>query len=364
MKQRLDLVSFQLCQLDSKMMSLKANKAILLINLGSPQSPTRPSIRRYLRQFLSDRRVMTMPAPLRWMIVNLVIAPFRPSVIKSSYQSIWSDQGFPLIVHAEKLAAGVLTLLDESFLVEIGMRYGQPDLNKTLEKIRLAGVQQLLIFPLFPQYSSATTGSIIEQCMNIIRSWNVIPEVTFISSFYRHPKFIEAWRQRGESYIQQQPDHILFSFHGLPESHILEGDVTSKHCLKSASCCFSENAVNGCYRAQCFKTAELIAEALSLDSSNYSISFQSRLGKAKWLEPYTNQYVKQLAEKGVKNLLVFCPSFVADCLETTHEIQAEVKEEFLKCGGKNLTLVPSLNSSQTWIQMLASIIKEKLKIVA
>ncbi len=303
-----------------------------------------------------------MPAPLRWLIVNLVIAPFRPSAIKSSYQSIWSEQGFPLIVHAKKLATGISSLLDKTCLVEIGMRYGLPDLNNTLEKIRQTGVQQLLIFPLFPQYSSATTGSIIEECMNIIRGWNTIPEVTFVSSFYQHPLFIEAWRQRSQSLIQQHPDHVLFSFHGLPESHILDGDVTQEHCLKSDSCCLSENAIHGCYRAQCFKTAGMIAETFSLDHSKYSISFQSRLGKAKWLEPYTTRHVKHLAEKGVKNLLVFCPSFVADCLETTHEIQSEIKEEFLNCGGESLTLVPSLNSSQPWIKAVASMIKEKLNI--
>lgn len=342
-------------------MSNNVRKAILLINLGSPQSPEISSIRRYLRQFLSDKRVMTMPAPLRWMIVNLFIAPFRPSAIQSSYQSIWSEQGFPLIVHAQELAAGVLPLLDKNWMIEIGMRYGQPDLNSVLEKIRLAGVEQLLIFPLFPQYSSATTGSIIEECMDIVQQWTIIPEMTFISSFYGHPLFIEAWRQLSAPLLQQQPDHVLFSFHGLPESHILEGDVTHKHCLKSDSCCLSENPIQGCYRAQCFKTAEKITEALSLDPSKCSISFQSRLGKAKWLEPYTIQYVKELAEKGVKNLLVFCPSFVADCLETTYEIQAEVKEEFLKSGGKSLVLVPSLNASQAWIEAVAGIIKEKLK---
>ncbi len=340
-------------------MPVKPRKGVLFINLGSPDSPDIADIRKYLKEFLSDKRVMTMPAILRWMIVNLFIAPFRPAAIQKNYQSIWNEEGFPLIVHGKELTAAVSRLLGEEYLIELAMRYGKPTLHKSLEHLRHSSLEKLLIFPLFPQYASATTGSIVEKTMDIIKSWTVIPELKIISSFYQHSAFIHAWISQAKPFLESKPDHILFSFHGLPESHIAAADVSGRHCLQDVNCCQTDSKYHsGCYRAQCFKTASSLTKKLGLSESQVSISFQSRLGKAKWLEPLTIHHVKQLAGRGIKNLLVFCPSFVADCLETTYEIQDEVKSEFLASGGENLSLVPSLNSSQSWIEGLVAMVGE------
>jgi protoporphyrin/coproporphyrin ferrochelatase len=339
----------------------KGKQGVLLVNMGSPLSPSTGHIRKYLAEFLSDKRVMTMPGLMRWLILNLFILPFRPSRIKGKYESIWDGQGFPLLMHGKGLVEGVADLLGDEYEVALAMRYGSPSLENELEKFRQKGVHQLLILPLFPQYASATTGSIVEKVFETIGRWQVIPELITVHSFYDYPPFIQAWVSKAKAFLESNPDWILFSFHGLPESHILEGDPGGETCLKKDDCCSKITGQNvGCYRAHCIQTAKRIAKGLDVTDNEYSISFQSRLGRTRWLEPFTLNEVKRLAEQGIKRLMILCPSFVADCLETTEEIEVEVKNEFIKHGGRELILVPSLNTSQNWIECVAGMISQRM----
>lgn len=333
---------------------------VLLINLGSPDSPRPKDLRRYLKQFLSDPRVMGMTAPIRWLILNAFILPFRPRKISKKYQFIWQDEGFPLIHHGQKLTQRLAEELPK-LKIRLAMRYGNPSLQKVLDEFKGDGIDELVILPLFPQYASATTGSVLEEVMRCLGEWEIIPGLRCIRDFFDHPGFINAWKVQGAKYWSRKPDHVLFSFHGLPESHIEQADPSGHHCLKREDCCNTISSINsGCYRAQCISTATRIAERLDIPESSWSVSFQSRLGRAHWLSPYTTDKVVELASKKIETLLVFCPSFVADCLETTEEILVEIKDLFLKHGGSHLELVPSLNSSEVWVDALVDLIGENV----
>ncbi len=334
---------------------------ILLINLGSPASPKTGAIRSYLREFLSDPRVMTMPTLVRWIILYCFILPFRPGKIKEKYEKIWEADGFPLIKHNRALADKISLLTGKNYLVEPVMRYGLPSIESGLNRFKKAGIEKLIVLPLFPQYSSATSGSILEKVMAVIKKWDTIPQTTVIPYFYHHPSYISVCVSIGKEYWKKNPDHVLFSFHGLPESHILKADSTHHHCLKEDHCCdVISNTNSACYRAQCVQTAMAVARKLDIPVQKYTISFQSRLGRSAWLGPYTSDTVAQLAQSGAKHLLVFCLSFVADCLETTEEILVEEKKNFINNGGENLVLVPSLNSSQDWAEAVIDILSESI----
>lgn len=348
--------------MNSNAIEKRGKTGVLLVNLGSPDSPSTTHIRNYLAEFLSDKRVMAMPSILRWLILWLFILPFRPSAIKSKYQSIWNGKEFPLLQHGKCLVEGVASQLGEGFSVNLAMRYGTPSLQQQLIELQKQKISRLLVFPLFPQYSSATTGSILEKVLRIISSWEVIPELVTVSSYCDEPSFINSWVSRAQSCMEKRPDWILFSFHGLPESHIVKGDISGDICLKTDNCCAVYNSSNTtCYRAQCFQTAREIERKLNTGDIGRSVSFQSRLGRSRWLEPYTIDEVRRLAEQGIKRLMVFCPSFVADCLETTEEILMEVKNEFIAKGGEELLLVPSLNSENHWVSAVAGMIRSRLE---
>ncbi|MBU2645497.1 ferrochelatase [bacterium] len=337
-------------------------KSVLLVNLGSPEKPETGSIRAYLKQFLSDPRVMDMPAAIRWLILYLFILPFRPAAILPKYAKIYEKEGFLLIRHSRDLVDALSQKLGPEYKVELAMRYGKPSLREALQRIEQTGISDLLVIPLFPQYASATTGSILEAFFETIKSWTVFPRIQVLPQFYERTGFISAWASRAESYLRENPDHILFSFHGLPESHLLKADHSETHCLTSQVCCDKLDSRNhACYRAQCFQTARSIADALGIHQSDYSVGFQSRLGRAKWIGPYTSEIISRLGEEGVRHLLVFCPSFTVDCLETVEEIQVEERDRFLKHGGQRLTLVPSLNSEKAWVDALAHIIEREME---
>ena len=337
-------------------------KSVLLVNLGSPERPESGSIRKYLKTFLSDPRVMDMPSVIRWLILYLFILPFRPAVIREKYQKIWDEDGFLLLKNSQRLVESLSDELGPEYNVEMGMRYSKPSIRNALKRIELLGASELIIIPLFPQYASATTGSILEHLFNIIKSWVSFPRITVLSRFHSHPGFIRAWVKVAETYLSEKPDHILFSFHGIPEKHILKADQSGAQCLESQQCCQNLHSKNSnCYRAQCFQTARNIAKAIGINEKDYTVSFQSRLGKAKWIEPYTSVVIEKLGSAGVQNLLVFCPSFVADCLETVEEIGGEETERFLLSGGRKLTLVPSLNAEDVWVNTLVDMISQKSK---
>jgi len=335
---------------------------ILLINLGSPERPDTGSIRKYLRTFLSDPRVMDMPVIIRWLVLYLFILPFRPGVILPKYKKIWDGERFLLVKMGQQLVQALSEKLGPSFQVQMAMRYSEPSIENVLKRFKMSNSSELLVVPLFPQYASATTGSILERVFDTLKSWTVFPRIRVIPHFFDNPGFINAWACIAEPYLAKNPDHILFSFHGLPEKHILKADHSGSHCLSSDNCCTNLDSTNyNCYRAQCFQTARLIAASLGIEEERYSIGFQSRLGRTQWIGPATSELVVKLAEKGVRHLLVCCPSFVADCLETVEEIQHEEQERFLESGGEVLTLVPSLNVERIWVDALRDLIRKELE---
>jgi len=334
-------------------------KSVVLVNLGTPDRPDKRSIRRYLKAFLSDARVMDISPVLRWMILQLAILPLRPRTILPKYRKLWDGERFLLMGHSEHLIRELSERLGRNYSVRLAMRYGNPSLVDILEEIEQERAEELIVVPLFPQYASATSGSVIEKVLETLRFWPVFPKIRIISQFYDDRGFAEAWRQVAEPYLGLKPDHLLFSFHGLPESHIKKADLSGR-CLATPECCSRLAASNGyCYRAQCFQTARAIAELLVISDNQYSIAFQSRLGRTRWLGPSTSETIQRLAASGIRDLLVCCPSFVADCMETVEDIGEVERERFVACGGRTLTLIPSLNSHPAWVEALASLISGK-----
>ena len=285
--------------------------------------------------------------------------PFRTSASAKTYREIWTKEGSPLLVHGKNLTAKIRSQFADEVAIELAMRYQEPSIHNGLESLRAQKVSKILVVPLFPQYASATTGSIHEKVMEIVSGWQVVPEMCFVDHFYEQQGMIEAFAANGKKYDPNSYDHVLFSFHGLPERHIKKAD-SCNFCLKD-SCCDKLQVENQlCYKAQCHATARAVADQCSLAEKKYTICFQSRLGKDPWIEPFTSQVVQKLAKEGKKKVLVFCPAFVADCLETTFEIGKEYREDFIEAGGEQLDLVESLNAGQNWVMALADLIKSKL----
>lgn len=333
---------------------------VLLINLGSPKAPTVKAVRAYLKQFLSDPLVIDINPLARWLLLNLFILPFRPKKSAAAYQKIWSDQGSPLIIHTEALAKKVASQLGENYTVETGMRYGSPSIEEGLKKILSKGVSQIQVLPLYPQFASSSTESSLRALFRVAQKLKLVPPIKVIPPFYEDPRFIRAFAQQGRDIIDSlKPDHVLFSFHGLPERHIRKLDKSGHTCFKANNCCEKiEEANQACYRAHCFQTAKLIAGELGLPRSQFTISFQSRLGRAPWIKPYTDFMLKDFPKRGIKKLVVFCPSFVADCLETLEEIEIRGRESFLLNGGECLKLIPSLNADPLWVKGICHLLKQ------
>ncbi len=330
-------------------------KGILLVNLGTPDSFKPSDVYKYLIEFLTDPRVIDLPYFKRQLLVRGIIVPFRYKQSAKCYKQIWTDQGSPLLTYGKQLQQLLQESMGENYVVKLAMRYQSPSLEKALNAFQKENIHDLTILPLFPQYSSACTGSIYEKAFSILSKWQVMPSLRFVSDFYSQKNFIEAHVERGKSHNLEDYDHILFSFHGLPEKLITKAD-TSNLCLKCTTCCDRISSKNEkCYRAQCFKTAHLIAGGLKLPQNKYSITFQSRLGKDPWLSPYTAKVLEEFPKKGIKKVLVFCPSFICDCLETLYEMEVENDELFKEHGGEKLTLVESLNTHPLWIKALKEI---------
>jgi protoporphyrin/coproporphyrin ferrochelatase len=333
-------------------------QGLLLINLGTPDEPTAPAVRRYLREFLSDPRVLDMNPVGRALLLNVVILPSRPATSARAYQSIWDpERGSPLLYHSRDLAAGVTAKLGSDWRVELAMRYGKPSIEAGLATLDAAGVDRIVVLPLFPQYASSSTGSAVERVMKLAAERWTVPMLDFVPAFFADPGFLAAFEAVARPTLADaNPDHVLFSFHGLPVRQITKTDRTRSHCFASATCC--DTLTNrDCYRAQCFHTARALASRLGLATDSYTICFQSRLGKTPWIEPFTDHVIDQLAQRGVKRLAVLCPAFVADCLETVEEIGIRAREQFTAAGGEALTLVPSLNASPAWIDAVVAIAK-------
>lgn len=330
---------------------------VLLIQLGTPDSPRTSDVRRYLSEFLNDPRVIDLPFLARKLLVNGVIVPFRAPKSAKIYQELW-DMSYgvsPLITHTENITELLQEKMDEQFTVEFAMRYQNPSMDMVLEKIRKVNYDKIIIIPLFPQYASASSGSAIEKAMNIIRKWWVIPELKIVSQFWDSEGYINSIVERSKAFDLTSYNHVLFSYHGLPERHVDKVYEGTDLCTDQP--CETElNEKNKlCYKATCFATTRLIAKKLNLKESDYTVCFQSRLTK-KWLTPFSDQVVEEWAKKGAKKLLVFSPAFVADCLETLVEIGSEYQEIFEEYGGKTVDLVPSSNDHPEFVSCLNELV--------
>lgn len=314
--------------------------AILLINLGTPDAPTFWAVRRYLKQFLSDRRVVEIPRALWWLILNGIILWLRPGASARKYAAVWTNEGSPLRVHSEKLASALRSRLaahgGAGPLVEYAMRYGNPSIETVLARLQAAGATRMLMVPMYPQYAASTTGAACDAVGDWLRQTRNLPEIRWIRNFHDHPAYIGALARLALDHWQQhgRPARLLMSFHGLPRYTLDKGDP---------------------YHCECHKTARLLAEALGLAKDQWQLSFQSRFGRARWLEPYTVSTLREWARAGVGRVDVVCPGFVADCLETIEEIGIEGRQEFLAAGGTEFHLLPCLNERDDWVAAVEEI---------
>lgn len=331
-----------------------ASKGLLLINLGSPRAPERAAVARYLNEFLMDPFVIDLPWYLRWPLVRLIITPFRAQKSANAYRKIWLEQGSPLVHFTRLFAEGVTRQLGQRFEVRWAMRYGTPSIPEILQNWN---VDELFVVPLYPQYAESSTRTAVAQVHEFMKSVRSGTRVHVLEDFYAEPEFISAQAACvSERIAAFKPDHILLSFHGLPEHHLSK--LYPQHCLRDDECCEAVTPSNRyCYRAQATATAWALRGQIQFQPEKISLSFQSRLGRRPWIKPYTDVVIAQLVAAGVKRVLVSCPAFVADCLETLEEIQMRLREQFIAAGGEELELVPALNAGESWIVKFSQMIE-------
>jgi ferrochelatase len=327
--------------------------ALLLVNLGSPASTSVADVRRYLNQFLMDPYVVDLPWPVRRLLVSLILIK-RPEQSAHAYASIWWDEGSPLVVLTRRLQAAMVEHWPHG-PVEIAMRYGEPALAQVLERLAAQGVRKVTLAPLYPQFADSTVTTVVALANQTVAERALPLQLRVLQPFYDHPEYIDALVASARPYLEQDYDHLLLSFHGLPERHLKKLMPGSKHDLRAADCCKDASAeVRAvCYRGQCLASAKAFATRMGIPDGKWSVSFQSRLGRDKWIEPYTETRLDELAKAGAKKVLVMCPAFVADCIETLEEIGDRGKEQFIEAGGEELVLVPCLNDHPEWVRVLA-----------
>lgn len=333
-------------------------RGVMLLNLGSPDSTSVPDVRRYLGEFLMDGRVLDAPAPIRAIIVNLFIKPFRSPKSAEAYKEIWTEEGAPLIASTYKLAKKLSEHI--SLPVAVGMRYGNPTTASAVMKLKGLGVEEVLVVPLYPHYAMSSYETALAWAQEQINALAPNMRVVVQQPFYDDPDYIDALASVARPMLEEETvDHVLFSYHGIPERHLRKSDPTDNHCLKAADCCGGVHPVHKlCYRHQVRVTSRLLANKLGLPEGRWSVSFQSRLGSDPWLQPYTDKTLERLPTEGVKNLAVICPAFVSDCLETIEEIDGEGREIFEDAGGKHFVYIPCLNESDAWVKVLARFVAE------
>jgi ferrochelatase len=315
---------------------------VLLTNLGTPDAATPKALRRYLAQFLWDPRVVELPRPLWWLILNGIILNTRPKKSAAAYQEVWTEQGSPLLTIAQAQQAALqarLQTLPFPTTVALGMRYGQPSIANALKELQQAAVTHLLVLPLYPHYAAATVGSTFDAVAEALRHWRWLPQLRMNMQYHEHPLYLNALEQSIRQHFQAhgQPQQLLFSFHGIPLRYLLAGDP---------------------YHCQCHKTARLVAERLGLTAEQWAVSFQSRFGREPWLKPYTDDYLKSLPAQGIKEVAVICPGFSADCLETIEEIGQENREYFMHAGGQVYHYIPALNAEAAHLDLMVALVKE------
>ena len=331
--------------------------AVLLVNLGSPDSAEVPDVRRYLREFLMDGRVLDAPYPVRWFIVHCLILPRRPRLSAHAYATVWNPLGSPLIVTSRS----VQRLLQQRLPmpVELAMRYRNPSIPSAIKELARRGVDTLLVMPMFPHYAMSSYETAVERVKEVAAAEAPDMELLIQPPCYAHPEYIAALVASAESQLKTGYDHLLFSFHGVPERHLRKSDPTKAHCLQHPDCCDTASPAHEvCYRHQCFRTVREFVQRAGIPSGKYSVAFQSRLGRDPWLRPYTDAEVERLAREGTKRLLVMCPAFVADCLETIEEIGQRAQQTFVNAGGREFGLIPCLNEHPRWIDALERMVRQ------
>lgn len=335
-------------------------RGLLLVNLGTPDAPESGPVRRYLREFLSDPRVVDIHPVGRWLLLNLIILPVRPAKSAEAYRKVWLPEGSPLLVYSRALEAAVAGRLQGEYEVALGMRYGNPSIPAAIASLRSRGVSDFTVLPLYPHEAASSSASSLARIYEVLAEGWDVPNVRAVPAFYGHPGFLDAFATVARPVLADlRADHVLFSFHGVPERHVRKSDPTGKHCFSSAGCCdVLTDANRHCYRAQCHLTARELAARLGLAKDGWSVSFQSRLGRTPWVKPYTDVVLPELAQRGVKRLAVMCPAFVADCLETLEEIGLRAREQFVGAGGEDLRLVPSLNAHPEWVDAVVRLVRE------
>ena len=337
-------------------------KGVLLVNLGSPDSPEPKDVKKYLGEFLMDERVIDVPKWARTLLVKGIILNTRPKASAKAYKKIWWNEGSPLIVLSERLKEKVQKLV--KIPIELSMRYGSMTIKSGLEKLVKQGVDEVLIIPLYPQFAMATTETILVLAENLQKDFFPNVKIDSLQPFYNDPEYIKVLSESIKQFLQDKKyDHLLFSYHGIPERHIRKSDITKSHCKIDKSCCVTPSKAHEfCYKHQCLEVTRLVGEYLKMKADTYSTSFQSRLGFDPWLRPYTDRTIETLGKNGTKNMAIVTPAFVSDCLETLEEIAMEGEEIFHEAGGENFTTIPCLNDDPNWVKLLAKWINNWAKI--
>lgn len=329
-------------------------KGVLLVNLGSPDSPEPKDVKKYLGEFLMDQRVIDIPLVARTALVKGIILNTRPKQSAAAYKKIWWDEGSPLIVISERLQKKIQKHVD--YPVGLAMRYGSMTIKKGIQQLVDKGVDEVLLFPLYPQFAMATTETILVLTEELRKTDFPNLKIESVPAFYNKPDYIEVLANSIKRHLEDKNyEHLLFSYHGIPERHIKKSDVTKSHCKIDGSCCVTPSKAHAyCYRHQCLEVTRLVAEKLQLTQDSFSTSFQSRLGFDPWLQPYTDRTIERLGKKGIKNMAIVTPAFVSDCLETLEEIAMEGEEIFHEVGGKAFTTIPCLNDDDEFVELLSN----------
>lgn len=338
---------------------LSMNRAIVLMNLGSPDSTDVKDIKKYLNEFLMDEKVIDSPYLLRLLLVKGIIVPFRSPKSAEAYKSIWMKEGSPLIVFSKQLEEAVKKNIEEP--VAMTMRYGTPSPKQTFDELlkEHPELEEILLIPMYPHYAMSSYETAVDYAKAIHKKYKYKFKLDFIKPYYNDEDYIQALTESIKPFLNEEYDKILFSYHGVPERHIYKGDITGNHCLKVADCCEVDSPAHAfCYRHQCWTTTKLVTQQLNIPKEKWDFSFQSRLGRAEWLKPYTAMRLAELPKEGVKKLLVVCPAFVSDCLETLEEIAEQGKHSFLNAGGESFTMIPCLNVHPIWVQTLVKWAKQ------
>ncbi|MBS0663653.1 MAG: ferrochelatase [Verrucomicrobia bacterium] len=337
-------------------------RAVLLVNLGSPDSPSVPDVRRYLREFLGDERVLDLPAPFRWLLLEGIILRTRPKNSAHAYASIWTKEGSPLIVMSQSVQRKLAAALGPDTPVHLAMRYGSPSIASVVGQLVADGVGEVLLFPQYPHYAMSSWETVVVKVMEEAARQSPALKVTTVQPFYADSDYIEMLHTVAAPYLAEAHDHLLFSYHGIPVRHLRKADSSKAHCTVVADCCTTCSPVHAtCYKAQCLATTRAFAARAGLDPQRHSVSFQSRLAGEPWLTPFTDHEFERLPKEGKKRILVICPAFITDCLETIEEIRERGKESFVAAGGESFRQIPCANNHPAYIDFLAKRVAAWLK---